>query len=82
VRASSARNETRRIGSYPWFSTTSSLYHTQVCHSELSGEYPGQLDPRPPAFGLLGFTGCLGLSGSFGPMNGSNETNQIDQTEE
>ena len=81
MRASSARNETLRIGSYPWFSTTSSLYHTHVWYSEPSGEYPGQLDPRPPTFGLLGFTGYLGLSGSFGPMNGSNETNQIDQTE-
>jgi len=32
---------TREIGSYPWFSTTSLLYHTQVCHSEPSGENPG-----------------------------------------
>ena len=49
VGVSSARNETRGIGSYPWFSMHTTLYHTHVYHSQLSGEYPGQSDPRPPS---------------------------------
>jgi hypothetical protein len=42
-----------RNGSYPWFSMHTTLYHTHICHSELSGEYPGQSDPHPPTLGSL-----------------------------
>jgi hypothetical protein len=45
---SSARKETRRIGSYPWFSKYPVLYHTQICHSESCHEFLGQSDSCLP----------------------------------
>ncbi len=74
---SSARKETRGIGSYPWFSTNSLLYHTHVCHSEPSGEYPGQSDPCPPTLGLFGFSRFSGLFGSMNERNEINQTNRL-----
>jgi hypothetical protein len=65
------------FGTNPSFSSHLILYHTHVCHSELSGEYPGQSDPSSLT---ISFYGCFGLSGSLGPINGLNETNQTDQT--
>jgi hypothetical protein len=72
--ASSARNETRGIGPYPWFSITLILYHTRVCYSEWCGEYAGQLDPRSSVCSFCSYS-LSGFSGIIGPMNEVNNMN-------